>query len=88
MTNKIANNLLAYDFVGKEIYVCASDCKSLVSKQGTIINETKNLFVIESQNKQLRLSKAQIRFKIKGSDLEIDGKKILKTPDERLKSSI
>ena len=88
MIKKKLNNLLAYDFVGKQIYVTGSNCKSLIGKKGIIINETKNTFIVETNNHLLKLLKTQIRFKINETDIEINGKNIVKTSDERLKSNI
>lgn len=50
---------------------------------GTIINETKNLIYLKTKTNIVKLLKTSSKIKIKG--LNIDGKTIIKRPEERIK---
>ncbi len=71
------------EFIGKQLIVLGSKNKSLINKKGLIIDETKNLFVIEENNREIKILKNACIFKI--DDKIIDGKKICKRPEDRIK---
>lgn len=71
------------EFVGKEVKVTKSDNKQLVGIQGTILDETKNLFIIKTKTKIVKVLKNICTFQI--DKVEINGKKITKKPEERIK---
>jgi ribonuclease P protein subunit POP4 len=73
-------------FIGKHIKIISSKCQSLIGIEGKIIDETKNIFKINSINGEKQLNKSEIIFLI--DDVKINGKDILKLPSERLKLRI
>ncbi len=57
------------EFIGKRLKVLKSPVESFRGKQGKIVDETKNTFVIEADNQEKTIPK-------KGSVFEIGGEKI------------
>ncbi len=71
--------------IGKEIKITGSKNTSLVNLQGKIIDETKNTIIIKTNKGEKKLLKNQIKFMIIKEGIEINGKKIQKRLEERLK---
>lgn len=72
------------EFIGFPIKVIDSKNKSLIGKQGKVIDETQNLIIIEeTNNKVLKLLKKGTIFKI--NNKAINGDKINKRPEDRVK---
>ncbi|USN45957.1 MAG: ribonuclease P protein subunit [Candidatus Woesearchaeota archaeon] len=71
-------------FIGKTLRVLSATNESLIGKEGIIVDETKNTFVLETDGKQWVLPKDIGVFNIAGE--KIDGKRINKTIWERIKA--
>ena len=71
------------EFIGKQIEITESKNKQQKNLQGKIIDETKNTFTIKTQNKTIIILKKDKKFKI--NEEKIDGNKITKRPEERIK---
>ena len=82
-------NILFHTFIGLEVEVVNSASRELIGKKGKIINETKNLIVIETaQGKEIKLSKVSSTFSFhldEGSDFVVEGREIAFRPEERAK---
>ncbi len=77
--------LLHGELIGRNAEVSKSKNKSLVGLSGTIIDETKNtLALMTQQGKKAVLIKSEVTINIDGT--EIDGEKLQKRPEERVKS--
>ena len=78
--NKEKINLKRGEFIGKNV-------EASNGLTGTIIDETKELFVLNTKKgrKTLKKSDYLFVFKIKGEKIEIDGKEIAKRPEDRIK---
>ncbi|HLD59937.1 MAG TPA: ribonuclease P protein component 1 [Candidatus Bilamarchaeaceae archaeon] len=86
MRNK--NNLLFHTFIGLEVEIINSSDFALIGLKGKIVDETKNLFVIENSNKEKKIPKIPSTFRFlldDGSFVDIEGKKIAFRPSERPK---
>jgi ribonuclease P protein subunit POP4 len=81
-------SMFAQEFIGNEITVIKSSCKSQVGMHGKIIDETKNTLFIETTRGSKKFVKSQITFIIGNDGAIIDGKEISKKPEERLKLRI
>jgi len=83
----IPENITKHELIGLEIKVVKSTNESLVGKQGTIIDETKNTITIKENNKETKLLKTAIVFEteINGKTVQVDGKEIAKRPEDRIK---
>jgi len=76
-------SVLAQEFVGKHIKIIGSSCRSIVDLQGTIIDETKNTFTLQTSKGRKKIIKYQVEIMVNGQ--EINGRKIIKKPEERIK---
>ena len=74
-----------HELIGTEIEIIKSTNSSNLGIQGKVIDETKSLLKIEQNHTIKSLFKKNITFKIKNTGQVIDGKSIIKRPEERLK---
>ncbi len=72
------------ELIGSNIEVVNSKNKSLIGVKGKIIDETKNMFVLDNQKKLIK-SQSIFRIKIKNKTYEINGKILQNSPEDRLK---
>ncbi|MBS3068324.1 ribonuclease P protein component 1 [Candidatus Micrarchaeota archaeon] len=82
-------NILYHTFIGLDAEVINSSSRELVGKKGKIIDETKNLIVIESERgKEIKIPKTSCAFCFNledGTNFSISGEKIAFRPEERAK---
>ena len=80
-------NLARDEFIGLNVKIVESKDPSLTDITGVIIDETKNTFLIENENKQIMIGKkgVKLEFKIDGKKILIDGSKIIFRPENRIK---
>lgn len=87
MLNK--KDLIYSTFIGYQIEIIRSTIENLNGKKGIVVDETKNLIIIEDENKkELKIPKNSSIFKFfleKGETAIIDGEKICFRPHERPK---
>jgi ribonuclease P protein subunit POP4 len=69
--------------IGKIAEITDAKNRSLVGIKGKIIDETKNTITIETEKKEKKIIKNQVTIKI--NEKVIEGKKITKRIEERLK---
>ncbi len=79
----MADNI-AQPFIGKPLSITKAKNASLIGTSGTIINESKNAFVIETKNGEKTILKQGCEFNIDGNIIE--GETIIKRLEERIKS--
>ena len=74
------------ELIGEEIEVVAATNKPDNSLKGIIIDETKSTITLQcTDGKERKLLKNTITLKIKKNGIIVDGKTILKRPEERIK---
>lgn len=81
-------NLLYSTFIGLEVEIVNSSQRHLLGLKGTITDETKNLLIIESKGKEVKVPKVSSTFLFTvedGDKVEVQGKKIAFRPHERPK---
>jgi ribonuclease P protein subunit POP4 len=83
MIKMVNNTVYPSEFIGEEIEVVDSTNKSLIGLCGKVVDETKNTIIIEIQGKKIILLKSSISIKFR--NLLIEGKDIIKRPEERIK---
>ncbi|MDH7517356.1 MAG: ribonuclease P protein subunit [Candidatus Thermoplasmatota archaeon] len=70
-------------------YVTIRECTdpTLENKSGLIIDETKNTFIIEIENKEKKVSKsiAKFEFEQDGKKIVLNGSKLVFRPEDRIK---
>ena len=71
------------EFIGATIKIIQSSNKEQENKTGKIIDETKNTFKIKTSSKTLTILKNNKIFEI--NKQKIEGNKIIKKPEERIK---
>ena len=72
------------EFIGEKVEITESKNKEQLNIKGTIIDETKNTFTIKTQTKTIKILKKDKNFTINNE--KIEGNKITKEPEERIKS--
>jgi ribonuclease P protein subunit POP4 len=83
-----AKNLLYSTFIGLEAEIINSSQRMLIGKKGKVVDETKNLIVLESAGKEIRIPKVSSVFRFTtdaGEKVDVEGKKIAFRPHERPK---
>jgi RNase P/RNase MRP subunit p29 len=70
------------EYIGQPVEIQSSTNKTLEGRKGTILDETKESFVI-GNGKEIRVLKRGTTFKI--GDKSINGNEITKRPEERMK---
>ena len=84
-----SQNLLFHTFIDLEIEVINSSSRELIGKKGKIIDETKNLIIIEAKDgKEIRISKLSCAFRFRlenGTSVDVAGQSISFRPEERAK---
>lgn len=81
-------NILFQTFIGIHVDVVKSVSRNLIGLRGVVIDETKNLLVLETDSgvKKLQKNACVFRFHLEsGEQVEVEGKKILFRPEERPK---
>ncbi len=71
------------EFIGEKIEIIKSTDINKKGIKGLIVDETKNLFILITEDGEKRIPKKEITFKIKGQIFE--GRELLKRPWERIK---
>ena len=81
------NRFAREEFIGKSVRIVKCSDPSWIGKQGLILDETKNTFLIEIENKEKRIAKNTAIFEFKNHDkkIMIDGTKIMFRPEDRIK---
>ena len=77
-------NIVSMNLIGKNIEITKSKNKSLIGIKGKIIDETKNMLILDNQKKLIK-SQSTFRIKIRNNIYEIDGKILQNRPEDRIK---
>lgn len=81
-------NLVKHELIGLKVKVVESSNKKNIGIKGRVINETRNILVIEKSNgKEVKLSKETnvFVFELDGKNVRIDGKVLVGRPEDRIK---
>jgi len=79
----MTKNFLRREFIGLRVRVIEAKDKSLEGIEGEIIDETKNMLIIESEGKIKKIAKDIAKFEINGKI--INGKEIKYRPEDRIR---
>jgi ribonuclease P protein subunit POP4 len=77
--------LMKGELIGLKVRIINGKDPSLVGVEGKIVDETKQLLIIESKGKEKKLVKAICRFEFPSEKVRLDGKKIAYRPEDRIK---
>jgi len=81
-------NVLKHELIGLEARVVNSSDQNLIGTYGTIIDETKDMLVINHAGKPRIVQKATSIFRISlpsGEEVDVDGAKLVARPEDRVK---
>ncbi len=70
-------------WLAKNLYVVESTDSTLLGLEGTVVNETKNMILIRTNEGEKMISKSIIRFTIDDSEI-IDGQGVQQRPENRI----
>ena len=81
-----ADNITAHEFIGLNTEIVKSTNPQVIGLNGRIINETKSMFTINTQNgiKSIAKETNNWKFSIDGKDIVVNGSKITKRPFDRI----
>jgi ribonuclease P protein subunit POP4 len=81
-----ADNISRHEFIGLNTQITKSSNQQVIGLNGTIINETKSMFTINTKKgvKNIPKSTSDWKFSIQGMETIVIGSKITKRPFERI----
>lgn len=83
-----AVNLRKHELIGLGVSVVRAADPSLVGVKGRVVDESRNMLIVESGGREKSLPKSgtRFRFEVEGG-VEIDGSEILYRPEDRIKKA-
>jgi ribonuclease P protein subunit POP4 len=85
------SNLLRHELIGLRLNVAESSNSTVRGLRGTVIDETRNMLVIENErNNETRVSKAGNRFIFELDDgklVRVKGDRLILRPEDRIKKA-
>ena len=80
------DNIVSHEFIGLYTEIAQSTNPQVVGLNGRIINETKSMFTINTENgvKSIAKSTNSWKFTIGGKGIVLEGSKIAKRPFDRI----
>ena len=81
-------NVLRHELIGLEARVTNSSDPGLIGTYGTIVDETRDMLVIEQAGKPKIVPKANSIFILtlpNGEEINVDGAKLVTRPEERVR---
>ena len=81
-----ADTITRHEFIGLDTQIVKSSNQQVIGLNGTIINETKSMFTINTKKgiKNIAKSTSDWEFSISGQSTTVNGSKIAKRPFERI----
>ncbi|MBT3329660.1 MAG: ribonuclease P protein subunit [Nitrosopumilus sp.] len=81
-----ADTITRHEFIGLDTQIVKSSNQQVIGLNGTIINETKSMFTINTKKgiKNIAKSTSDWKFSISGQSTTVNGSKIAKRPFERI----
>ena len=81
-----ADNIHSHEFIGLDTEIVQSTNPQVIGLNGRIINETKSMFTINTDNgvKSIAKSTNDWKFSIQNKDIIVNGSKITKRPFDRI----
>ncbi len=76
-------NIYNDNWIGRTLKVIASNDATLTSRNGLVVDETKNTITIDEGGRFVKLGKSSIKFTISDSNVVIDGTKVGQRPENR-----
>ena len=82
-------DILRMEFIGNEVEIVKARNSRLKGVKGKIINETKNMITIKTDEglKKVIKDQAVFRMNFNNKTFEIEGRKLVNRPEDRLKKT-
>lgn len=80
------NNIHAHEMIGLESEIVQASNSQIVGLNGMIVDETKNMFMINTEKGIKRIPKDSTtwKFSVNNTEIQIEGSTLMKRPHERL----
>ena len=80
-------NILQHEFIGLTVRVIRSRHNGYLAKSGTVVDETKNMLIIDTGKKRVKIPKTgnTFIFQLESGPIIIEGEMILARSEERTK---
>ena len=80
------DNITSHEFIGLHTEITQSSNPQIIGLNGSIVDETKSMFRINTKNgiKSIAKAKNSWKFSIQNQDIVMDGSKIAKRPFDRI----
>jgi ribonuclease P protein subunit POP4 len=81
--------LVKKELIGRTVTITHCTDPAWINKTGTIIDETKNTFLIRVKGQPKRIAKdiARFEFRVDGKKIVIDGTRLTYRPEDRIKKA-
>ena len=81
-----ADTILRHEFIGLNTQIINSNNQQVIGLNGTVINETKSMFTINTEKgvKNIPKSTNDFKFTVQNKEMIVNGAKISKRPFERI----
>ena len=81
-----ADTISRHEFIGLQTQIVNSNNQEVIGLNGTVINETKSMFTINTEKgvKNIPKSTSDWKFLIQGRETTVKGSRITKRPFERI----
>jgi len=81
--------LIKDELIGRTVHIKASTDPTYVNRTGTVIDETKNTFLIDWGKKPVRIAKnsSTFAFDVDGTQIIVKGSRLIYRPEERTKKA-
>lgn len=80
-------NISKFEFIGSDIEIIESKNRSLIGLKGRIVDETKNMFILDTGKKLIK-SQSIFKMKIGKKTVQIDGSVLVGRPEDRIKKNL
>jgi len=82
-----AENISLHEFIGLNVEIVKSSNPKIFGMKGLIVDETKNMLVLDTVKGQKLIPKANStwKFSIKENEVLVDGSSLTKRPEDRLR---
>lgn len=79
------NTLKIFDLINLNVKIISSLDSTLLGKEGKVLNETKNMLLLDVNNSLISVPKSIISLKINVNDVDyvVKGSKLLQSPSNR-----
>ena len=81
-----SENITSHEFIGLNTEIIQSTNPQVIGLNGRIINETKSMFTINTENGVKSIAKVENnwKFSIENKDIVVEGSRITKRPFDRI----